>query len=72
MKDDAISQVQASWRFFNNSNVTTKKLFQPIADTLKSKMVQQCNKFVLTMSDWLYLDYKKHISKSELKSENIK
>ena len=72
MKDNAMSQVQASWRFFNNSNVTANELFEPIIDTLKSEIINQCNKFVLSMSDWSHLDYKKHTSKKELKSENRK
>ncbi len=72
MKDDAISQVQASWRFFNNSNITSEELFKPIVKNLKDEIVNQCSKFVLAMSDWSHLDYKKHTSKKELKSENRK
>ncbi len=69
---DSISQVQASWRFFNNPKVTSKELFKPIEITLKSEILNQCDKYVLAMSDWSHLDYKKHSSKSELKSENRK
>jgi hypothetical protein len=72
MGDSSISQVQASWRFFNNPNVTVKELFEPITSRLKDEIVNQCDRFVLAMSDWSHLDYKKHTSKSELKSENRK
>ena len=72
MKDNVMSQVQASWRFFNNPNVNSKELFKPIVEHLKSEIPNKCNKFVLAMSDWSHLDYKKHSSKSELKSENRK
>ena len=59
-------------RFFNNPKVTSKDLFEPIVKYLKDEIVNQCNKFVLAMSDWSHLDYKKYTSKSELKSENRK
>jgi len=72
MKDNAISDVQASWRFFNNPKVNSKELFKPIVEHLKSEIPNQCNKFILAISDWSHLDYKKHTSKSELKSENRK
>jgi len=72
MKDDAISQVQASWRFFNNPKLTSKDLFLPIINKLKQEIPKQCDKYILAMSDWSHLDYKKHTSKTELKSENRK
>lgn len=72
MKDDGISQVQASWRFFNNPKVTSKELFEPIVNNLKNEISKQCDKYILAMSDWSHLDYKKHSSKEELKSENRK
>jgi len=67
-----LSEVQASYRFFNNPNVSTKELFKPIEDNLKDETDNQCDKYLLAMSDWSHLDYKKHKSKSELKSENRK
>ena len=72
MKDESISQVQASWRFFNNPKVTSKELFEPIVKNLKSEISKQCDKYILAMSDWSHLDFKKHSSKNELKSENRK
>ena len=67
-----LSQVQASWRFFNNPNVDSKELFEPIVESLKEDMDKQKDKYLLAMSDWSHLDYKKHTSKKELKSENRK
>ena len=32
------SQVQASWRFLNNDNVTTEVLFKPIFNNLKKRL----------------------------------
>jgi len=70
--DKGISQVQAAWRFFNNPKVTSKDLFEPVKDSLKKEIANQCTNFVLAVSDWSHLDYKKHTSKKELKSENRK
>jgi len=67
-----LSEVQASWRFFNNPNVSSKELFEPIVENLKVEITKQCDKYLLAMSDWSHLDYKKHKSKCELKSENRK
>lgn len=67
-----LSEVQASYRFFNNSNVTSEELFKPIVENLKNEITKQCNKYLLAMSDWSHLDFKKHTSKKELKSENRK
>lgn len=66
------SEVQASWRFFNNSNVTSNELFEPIVENLKSQIDKQCDKYILAPSDWSHVDYKKHRSKSELILENRK
>ena len=67
-----LSQVQASWRFFNNPNVDSKELFEPIVESLKEDIDKQKDKYLLAMSDWSHLDYKKHKSKNELKLENRK
>jgi len=47
-------------------------LFKTIFETLESEVAKQCNKYVLAMSDWSHLDYKKHSSKKELTYENRK
>lgn len=68
----AFSQVQASWRFLNNNNVTINSLFSAISENLESEIDTHCDKYLLAMSDWSHLDYKKHTSKKELISKNKK
>ncbi len=67
-----LSEVQASSRFFNNPNIISEELFEPIVENLKDDISKQCKKYLLSMTDWSHLDYKKHTSKKELKSENRK
>jgi CRISPR/Cas system endoribonuclease Cas6 (RAMP superfamily) len=67
------SQVQATWRFFNNhQNVHIKDLSQPIVENLKEEIPKQCDKYLLAPSDWSHLDYKHHSSKKDLRKENRK
>lgn len=68
----AMTQVQASWRFLNNNNVTIKELYEPLKSHLEQEIHSRCNKYVLALEDWSHLDYKHHSSKKELKSENRK
>ena len=51
------SQVQASWRFLNNENVTIDGLFEPIKKSLKEEVEKHCDEYLLAMSDWSHLDY---------------
>lgn len=66
---EPFSQVQASWRFLNNANVSTNALFAPIFESLTIEIEKQCSKFVLAMTDWSHIDYKHHTSKQELRTE---
>ena len=66
------SQIQASWRFFNNKNVTVDALFATISDNLETEINNNCDEYLLLMSDWSHLDFKKHKSKKELISKNKK
>jgi len=70
--NESFTQVQAAWRFLNNKNVSIEALFKPITETLESEITKQCSEYVLAMSDWSHLDYKKHTSKKELMSKNKK
>lgn len=73
LKDtEPFAQVQAAWRFLNNDNVSTEALFEPIFDNLQTEISKQCSRFILAMTDWSHIDYKKHHSKTELISENRK
>jgi hypothetical protein len=66
------SQIQASWRFFNNKNVTVDALFSSISDNLEIEINNNCDEYLLSISDWSHLDFKKHKSKKELVSKNNK
>jgi len=52
MESNAVTQVQATWRFLNNPNVTTDDLFIPIVTHLEEEIKEQCKKYVLMPSDW--------------------
>jgi hypothetical protein len=52
--------------------VTIKELYAPLISHLKKEVLTQCGTYVLAMEDWSHVDYKKYISKKELKSENRK
>ena len=67
-----MTQVQANWRFLNNPQATIKELHEPLTKHLEKEIITQCDKYVLALEDWSHLDYKKHSSKKELKSENRK
>lgn len=69
---EPFAQVQASWRFLNNENVKVSELFEPIGEALEEGIKKHCDEYVLAMSDWSHLDYKKHRSKKELISKNKK
>jgi len=70
--NNTMTQVQATWRFLNNPDVTIKELYEPLRTHLEEEIHSQCDKYVLALADWSHLDYKKHTSKKELKSENGK
>jgi len=70
--EKVMTQVQATWRFLNNPDVTIEALYKPLRTHLEEEIPVQCDKYVLAMSDWSHLDYKKHTSKKELKFEKGK
>jgi len=69
---EPFAQVQGCWRFLNNENVTIEGLFEPIEEHLKSGIERHCDEYILAMSDWSHLDYKKHSSKQELITKDKK
>jgi hypothetical protein len=69
---EPFGQVQASWRFLNNENVKVDELCKPIEESLEEGIKKHCNEYVLAMSDWSHLDYRRHKSKKELISKNKK
>lgn len=65
-ENKSFAQVQGAWRFFNNEKVTTEDLNKPILETGLSEIKNSCNKYLLMMTDWSHIDFKKHYSKEEL------
>jgi len=65
MESDAVTQVQAIWRFLNNPNVTINDLFAPVTTHLEQEVEKQCDKYLLAPSDWSNIDYRNHNSKSD-------
>ena len=62
--NETMTQVQATWRFLNNPNVTIKELYEPLINHLEKEIHSQCDKYVLALEDWSHVDYKKHIAHS--------
>ena len=62
---DNFSQVQAAWRFYNNENVTTKALQEPILVDALSAINSEESDYVLCATDWSHIDYKHHHAKED-------
>ena len=62
---DNFSQVQAAWRFYNNENVTTKALQEPILEDALSAIRSEKSAYVLCATDWSHIDYKHHHAKKD-------
>lgn len=63
--NDAFSQTQAAWRFFNNERCKLTELIKPILGSGLSKSEQLCSKYALIVHDWSGLIYKSHVSKGD-------
>jgi hypothetical protein len=66
------SQVQASWRFYNNEEVKFSSLNDPIIEEVVEQSNKRVGKYLLVAYDWSHLDYKKHTRKQELIVKNKK
>ena len=64
--EKSMSQVQASWRFFNNEIVDLKVENEPIVVTGAEEIKEQCKEYCLVAHDWSQIDYKYHSDKEEL------
>jgi len=64
--EKSMSQVQASWRFFNNEIVDIKVENEPIVVTGAEEIKEQCKEYCLVAHDWSQIDYKHHSDKEEL------
>jgi len=72
LETDGWSQVQASWRFYNNEEVTIPSLNDPIIEEVVKESNKRGGKYLLVAYDWSHLDYKKHSKKQELVIKNKK
>ena len=72
IKTEGMSQIQASWRFYNNENVDFTSLNNPILTHGLEEIEKQCDEYVLNAYDWSHLDYKHHHSKEGRVGKNKK
>jgi hypothetical protein len=63
IQTEGMSQVQASYRFYNNENVDFSSLNSPIIKDGLEEIEKQCDEYVLNAYDWSHLDYKHHHEK---------
>jgi len=70
IESEGWTQVQASWRFYNNVEVTIPSLNDPIIEEVVKESNKRKGKYLLVAYDWSHLDYKKHTRKQELIHEN--
>ena len=64
--EKSMSQVQASWRFFNNEIVDIKIENEPIIAKGLEEIEKRCKEYCLVAHDWSEIDYKGQKEKEEL------
>ena len=62
----AASQAQAMWRFLSNDSVKPTELIKPLQQAVRESCSGSSSPFVLVIHDWCKLDFKRHLSKSDL------
>lgn len=72
MKTEGMSQVQASYRFYNNESVDYATLNNPIIEDGLKEIEKECDEYLLNAYDWSHLDYKHHHAKQARVSKNKK
>lgn len=72
IKTEGMSQVQASWRFYNNENVDFTSLNSLMITHGLEEIEKHCDEYVLNAYDWSHLDYKHHHSKEGRVGKNKK
>jgi len=72
IKTEGMSQVQASYRFYNNENVDFSSLNNPIITHGLEAIEKECDEYLLNAYDWSHIDYKHHHSKEGRVSKNKK
>lgn len=62
--NQAFSQTQGAWRFFNNERCELTELIKPMLESAKSQS-ESCSDYGLIVHDWSGLIYKQHESKGD-------
>lgn len=72
VKTEGMSQVQASYRFYNNENADFTSLNNPIIKNGLEEIEKECDEYLLNAYDWSHLDYKHHHAKEGRVGKNKK
>jgi hypothetical protein len=62
--ENSFAVTQATWRFFANERVTPTALVEPLRHLAQQQLVDA--KYVLAVTDWSKIDYKKHTAKEDI------
>jgi len=62
----SFATTQALWRFLGNDKVTLKKLIAPLRHFAVHQVTESKSDYVLAVTDWSKLDYKKHKAKKDV------
>ena len=62
--ENAFAVTQATWRFFANERITPDALAEPLRDFARQQIGD--NPYILSVTDWSKLDYKKHTAKKDI------
>ncbi len=61
----SFASTQAAWRFYQNENITLKKLSKPLLEAAHKGVASSCKQYALCIHDWSRLNYRKHTSKTD-------
>jgi hypothetical protein len=62
----SFATTQALWRFLGNDKVTLNKLIAPLRHFASQQLEESSPDYVLAVTDWSKLDYKKHKAKKDV------
>jgi len=63
--NEAFSQTQAAWRFFNNPNCSLYDLAIPLVEAAHNQWDKEIEEYGLCIHDWSNISYTKHNSKKD-------
>lgn len=62
---EGFSQAQDAWRFYNNENVDTESLNNPIQEKGLEEIEKECKEYLLVAHDWSLVNYRNHTAKKD-------